>query len=68
LERPDAQIVFHYCPLGDGLRPELRELFDQLAVGPNADQFIRQDGMIQSGPDPSYQQIKSIETRCRKSA
>src|SRR3984893_4116500 len=43
---------------GDGLRPELRELFDRLAVDPNSELFVRHDGMLQSGPDP-----KSIEAR-----
>ena len=37
---------------GDGLRPELRELFDRLAVDPHFELFARGDGMIQSGPDP----------------
>src|SRR5882672_2293572 len=37
---------------GDGLRPELQELFDQLAVDPYSELFVRSDGMIQSGPDP----------------
>ena len=41
---------------GDGLRPELRELFDRLAVDPNSELFVRHDGMLQSGPAP-----KSIE-------
>src|ERR1700710_972077 len=41
---------------GDGLRLELRELFDRLAVDPNSELFVRHDGMLQSGPDP-----KSIE-------
>ena len=41
---------------GDGLRPELRELFDRLAIDPNSELFVRHDGMQQSGPDP-----KSIE-------
>ena len=36
---------------GDGLRPELRELFDRLAVDPNSELFVRHDGMLQSGPD-----------------
>ncbi len=40
---------------GDGLRPELRALFDRLAVDPS-ELFARHDGMLQSGPDP-----KSIE-------
>jgi hypothetical protein len=37
---------------GDGLRPELRELFDRLAVDPHSEVFVRPDGMVQSGPDP----------------
>ena len=37
---------------GDGLRRELRELFDRLTVDPNSELFVRQDGMSQSGPDP----------------
>jgi hypothetical protein len=39
------------APRGDGLRPELRELFDRLAVDPNSESFVRNDGMLQSGPD-----------------
>jgi hypothetical protein len=37
---------------GDGLRPELRELFERLAVDPHSELFVRPDGMVQSGPDP----------------
>jgi hypothetical protein len=37
---------------GDGLRPELRELFDRLAVDPRSELFVRPDGMVQSGPYP----------------
>jgi hypothetical protein len=37
---------------GDGLRPELRELFDRLAIDPHSELFVRRDGMVQSGPDP----------------
>ena len=37
---------------GDGLRPELRALFERLAVDPHAELFAREDGMVQSGPDP----------------
>jgi hypothetical protein len=37
---------------GDGLRPELQELFDRLAVDPHTELFVRRDGMVQSGPDP----------------
>jgi hypothetical protein len=37
---------------GDGLRPELKELFDRLRADPHADTFVRPDGMTQCGPDP----------------
>jgi hypothetical protein len=37
---------------GDGLRPELRALFERLAIDPHAELFVRPDGMMQSGPDP----------------
>jgi hypothetical protein len=37
---------------GDGLRPELRALFERLAVDPHSELFVRGDGMVQSGPDP----------------
>jgi hypothetical protein len=37
---------------GDGLRPELQALFDRLAIDPASELFVRNDGMVQSGPDP----------------
>ena len=37
---------------GEGLRPELRSLYERLARDCHAGQFIRGDGMVQSGPDP----------------
>jgi hypothetical protein len=37
---------------GDGLRPELQALFERLAVDPRTELFARDDGMVQSGPDP----------------
>jgi len=37
---------------GDGLRPELQALFERLAVDPHSELFARNDGMVQSGPDP----------------
>jgi len=37
---------------GNGLRPELQALFDRLAVDPHSELFVREDGMVQSGPDP----------------
>jgi hypothetical protein len=36
---------------GDGLRPELQQLFTRLAVDPHSELFTRADGMLQSGPD-----------------
>jgi hypothetical protein len=38
---------------GDGLRPELRALFERLAIDPRSGLRIRHDGMIQDGPDPA---------------
>jgi hypothetical protein len=37
---------------GEGLRPELRALFERLATASNCDVTVRADGMVQSGPDP----------------
>ena len=37
---------------GDGLRPELRALFERVAAAPRSELTVRNDGMIQSGPDP----------------
>jgi hypothetical protein len=37
---------------GDGLRPELQALFERLAIDPRSELFTREDGMVQSGPDP----------------
>jgi hypothetical protein len=45
---------------GDGLRPELKALFDRLAVDPQSEVFVRPDGMIQSGPDPMPEKVKAI--------
>ncbi|MBR0696851.1 hypothetical protein [Bradyrhizobium lablabi] len=38
---------------GEGLRPELQALFDRPAVDSYSEFFARDDGMIQSGPDPA---------------
>lgn len=37
---------------GEGLRPELRALFERVATAPRSALSVRNDGMIQSGPDP----------------
>jgi hypothetical protein len=39
--------------LGEGLRPELMSLYERLSKDPYSEQFIRKDGMVQSGPDPN---------------
>ena len=36
---------------GDGLRPELGELFERLAIDPNTGLHIRPDGVAQAGPE-----------------
>ena len=38
---------------GEGLRPELRLLFERAATSPFSDVAIRHDGLLQSGPDPA---------------
>jgi hypothetical protein len=50
---------------GDGLRPELQALFERLAVDPHTELFVRDDGMVQSGPDPvaSEGSLRQSETR-----
>jgi hypothetical protein len=35
---------------GNGLRPEPQALFERLAVEPHPELFVREDGMVQSGP------------------
>ena len=37
---------------GEGLHPQLRLLFERAATSPVSDLVIRQDGLLQSGPDP----------------
>jgi len=37
---------------GDGLRPELRALFERVSAAPRSELTVRNDGMVQSGPDP----------------
>jgi hypothetical protein len=37
---------------GEGLHPELRALFERVAAAPHSQLTARDDGMIQSGPDP----------------
>jgi hypothetical protein len=42
---------------GDGLRPELQALFDRLAIDPQSELFVRDDGMIQAGPNPASETV-----------
>jgi hypothetical protein len=37
---------------GEGLRPELRALFERVSTAPRCELTVRNDGMVQSGPDP----------------
>jgi predicted ester cyclase len=48
---------------GDGLRPELRELFERLAIDPHSGLRIRHDGMVQAGPDPVSKASTRTENR-----
>ncbi|KGT79732.1 hypothetical protein MA20_10855 [Bradyrhizobium japonicum] len=52
LERDMWNLLVMTALRGDGLRPELKELFDRLRADLYADTFVRSDGMLQSGPDP----------------
>jgi hypothetical protein len=45
---------------GDGLRPELRALFERLAIDRHSELFVRSDGMTQSGPDPVCETTKPV--------
>jgi hypothetical protein len=42
---------------GDGLRPQLQALFDRLAIDPRSELFVREDGMVQAGPDPASETV-----------
>ena len=48
---------------GDGLRPELRELFERLAIDPCSGLHVRHDGMVQAGPDPVSNASTRTENR-----
>jgi hypothetical protein len=53
---------------GDGLRPELRALFERLAIDPHSGLRIRHDGMIQAGPDPVPDVSDVVELRPKRVA
>jgi hypothetical protein len=52
---------------GDGLRPELRELFERLAIDPHSGLRTRHDGMVQAGPDPASDAPVVVEVKPKKS-
>ena len=47
---------------GDGLQPELRALFERLAIDQYTELFVRPDGMLQSGPDPKSEAVQEEQT------
>ena len=47
---------------GEGLRPELRALFERLAAAPSKEVTVERDGMVQSGPDPAPAKITLAQT------
>jgi hypothetical protein len=53
---------------GDGLRPELKALFDRLAIDPHSELFVRPDGMIQAGPDPASETTDVIQATPKRVA
>ncbi|MDB5621320.1 hypothetical protein [Tardiphaga sp.] len=53
---------------GDGLRPELKALFDRLAIDPHTELFVRTDGMLQSGPDPVSEGPKATSDAAKRVA
>src|SRR5882757_237959 len=52
---------------GDGLRPELRALFERIAANPRSDLTVRNEGMIQSGPNPVSGLSQCLHTPSRSS-
>jgi hypothetical protein len=52
---------------GDGLRPELRALFERIAADPRSDLTVRNEGMIQPGPNPVSALSQCLHTPRRSS-
>jgi hypothetical protein len=44
---------------GEGLHPKLRELLERTVVSPSSEVVIRQDGMLQAGPNPGSEAVGS---------
>ena len=53
---------------GDGLRPELKALFDRLAIDPHSELLVRPDGMTQAGPDPASEATDAIQATPKRVA
>lgn len=52
---------------GDGLRPQLRALFEQLAKGEPCEMGFRADGLLQAGPDPVGAKVTPAKTQASES-
>lgn len=52
---------------GEGLRPELRALFERAAAAPLSELTVRDDRMIQSGPNPVSALSQCLHTPSRTS-
>ena len=52
---------------GDGLHAELRALFERIAADPRSDLTVRNEGMIQSGPNPVSALSQCLHTPGRSS-
>lgn len=51
---------------GDGLRPEIQRLLNRAAIDSRFATTIRQDGMLQSGPDPKSESEHTSEAPPRR--
>jgi hypothetical protein len=49
---------------GEGLRPELRALLERAARAPRPETAARNDGIVQSGPDPVSPEGQAKDKRC----
>ena len=47
---------------GEGLHPKLRDLVERAAAVPFVEVGVRPDGMLQAGPAPRSEQLKSSGT------
>jgi hypothetical protein len=55
---------------GDGLHPRLRDLLERAAASPRSEICIRDDGMLQAGPDPASEMEPpngNVASFCQKS-